>query len=155
MKSMDERLEGAEKLKSDDDVDEILKLALRLQTGDDEDLRARLIAAADELGISDTALAEAEEKYLKEQADEKEFREFKSRQRREFREHLFSYLIVNTMLVAINYITAQTINWAIWSILGWGIGLAFHAWNALNSDSESFQEEYEAFHRKKERRKRQ
>lgn len=149
MGPMDER---SERLRSDDDVDEILKLALRKQSGGDGYLRERLQAAADELGIPDTALAEAEEEYHAQKIDQQEFTEFKNRQRREFRQHLFSYFIVNTMLVAINFFTSQTVSWAIWPILGWGIGLGFHAWGALNSDSETFHEEFESFRRKKNRR---
>jgi len=44
-----------------------------------------------------------------------------------FRAHLFAYVLVNAGLVAMNLI--QTPNgyfWAIWPILGWGLGLAAH-----------------------------
>jgi 2TM domain len=44
-----------------------------------------------------------------------------------FRVHLLAYLIVNAGLVAINLI--QTPNgyfWAIWPIIGWGLGLTAH-----------------------------
>jgi hypothetical protein len=44
-----------------------------------------------------------------------------------FRAHLIAYLIVNVGLVAMNLI--QTPNgyfWAIWPIIGWGLGLAAH-----------------------------
>ena len=140
-----------EHLTSDEDVDEILKLALRKQGFGDDDLRARLLASADELGISDTALAEAEKEYVRKKSDQQEFSEFKYRQKREFGQHMLSYFTTNAMLVAINIFTSGSVTWAVWPILGWGIGLVFHAWGALNSGSESFQEEYEAFRRKKER----
>ncbi|MCH7945548.1 MAG: 2TM domain-containing protein, partial [Armatimonadetes bacterium] len=52
----------------------------------------------------------------------------------------------------INLFTSGKLTWAVWPILGWGIGLAFHAWAALNSDSESFQEEFEQFRRKQARK---
>jgi hypothetical protein len=42
----------------------------------------------------------------------------------------------------------------VWPILGWGIGLAFHAWGSLNSASESFQSEFAAFRKKRARRQR-
>lgn len=144
--------EETERLASDEDVDEILKLALRRQDGSDGDLRSRLADAAQELGISDQALRDAEEEYLREKADTQEFLEFKSRRRRELREHVFAYVIVNAMLVAINlFTTSGRLTWAVWPILGWGIGVAFHAWSALNSDSEGFQEEFEQFRSKRAR----
>ena len=149
---MEPMAEEIERLASDDDIDEILKLALRRQDGSGGDLRSRLNVAAQELGISDQDLEEAEAEYLKNKADTQEFLEFKNRRRRELREHVFSYLIVNAMLVAVNWISSAKITWAVWPILGWGIGLAFHAWAALNSDSESFQEEFEQFRRKQARK---
>ncbi|MCH8979041.1 MAG: 2TM domain-containing protein [Armatimonadetes bacterium] len=145
--------EENERLASEEDVDEILKLALRRQDGSDTDLRGRLNVAAQELGISDQHLKEAETEYLTNKAETQQFLEFKNRQRRELREHVFAYFIVNALLVAINLFTSGQITWSVWPILGWGVGLAFHAWAALNSDSETFQEEFEQFRRKQDRKK--
>ena len=149
---MEPMAEETERLASDEDVDEILKLALRRQDGSDQDLRGRLAVAAQELGISDEDLETAENEYLSNKADTREFLEYKRRRRRELREHVFSYLIVNAMLVAVNWISSGKLTWAVWPILGWGVGLAFHAWATLNSDSESFQDEFEQFRRKQARR---
>jgi hypothetical protein len=142
-------------LLSEEDVDEVLKLALRKQGHADPDLRSRLAAAAEELGITPDELALAEQEYAQTKEEKKEFVEFKRRQVREFREHFFAYIIINTLLVAINWITAGTVNWAIWPILGWGVGLAFHAWGSLNSGSESFQEEFANFRRKRRNKKKE
>ncbi len=149
---MEPMAEEIERLSSDEDVDEILKLALRRQDGSDQDLRGRLAVAAQELGISDEDLETAENEYLSNKADTREFLEYKRRRRRELREHVFSYVIVNAMLVAVNWISSGKLTWAVWPILGWGVGLAFHAWATLNSDSESFQDEFEQFRRKQARR---
>ena len=52
----------------------------------------------------------------------------------EFRSHLVSYLIVNGAITAIWLVIAITSGawfpWFVFPILGWGIGLAFHAWAA-------------------------
>ena len=44
-----------------------------------------------------------------------------------FRSHLMAYVIVNAGLVAINLLTSPGYFWAIWPIIGWGVGLAAHA----------------------------
>jgi hypothetical protein len=44
-----------------------------------------------------------------------------------FRSHLMAYVIVNAALVAINLITSPHSFWAIWPMMGWGVGLAAHA----------------------------
>ena len=43
-----------------------------------------------------------------------------------FRSHLMAYVVVNAGLVMINLITSDDYFWAIWPMLGWGIGLAAH-----------------------------
>jgi len=48
--------------------------------------------------------------------------------KRDFRNHVAAYLIVNSMLVAIWALSSGGYFWPIWPILGWGIGLAFNAW---------------------------
>jgi hypothetical protein len=44
-----------------------------------------------------------------------------------FRSHLMAYVLVNAGLVAINLLTSPGYFWAIWPMLGWGIGLGAHA----------------------------
>jgi hypothetical protein len=48
--------------------------------------------------------------------------------RAEFRNHLLAYLLVNGMLSVIWFVTSgDGLFWPIFPILGWGIGLLFHA----------------------------
>jgi vacuolar-type H+-ATPase subunit I/STV1 len=47
--------------------------------------------------------------------------------RAEFRNHLYAYLLVNGMLSVIWFVTSGGLFWPIFPILGWGIGLTFHA----------------------------
>lgn len=53
----------------------------------------------------------------------------KVRAKRTFRNHLAIYLLVNTLLVVIWAIDGSGEFFPLWTILGWGIGLAFHGWN--------------------------
>ncbi len=48
--------------------------------------------------------------------------------RRDFRNHVAIYVIVNALLVVIWAATGSGYFWPIWPIAGWGIGLAFNAW---------------------------
>lgn len=48
--------------------------------------------------------------------------------KRDLRNHVASYVIVNTMLVIIWAMSGAGYFWPIWPISGWGIGLAFSAY---------------------------
>ena len=41
--------------------------------------------------------------------------------------HLAVYLVVNALLIAINFATSTAYLWFWWPLLGWGIGLGLHA----------------------------
>jgi hypothetical protein len=43
-----------------------------------------------------------------------------------FKVHVLAYLLVNAGLVAINLVTSPGYFWAVWPIIGWGLGLAAH-----------------------------
>ena len=45
---------------------------------------------------------------------------------------LLAYVLVNTMLVVIWYVTGADFFWPIFPILGWGIGVVFHVWDVLS-----------------------
>ena len=49
--------------------------------------------------------------------------------KREFKAHVFAYVLVNTFVVAIWAVTGSGFFWPIFPILGWGIGLFFHGWD--------------------------
>ena len=44
-----------------------------------------------------------------------------------FYRHLIVYLAVNTLLFILNLITSPHYLWFKWPLMGWGIGLFFHA----------------------------
>jgi len=58
-------------------------------------------------------------------------REARARSRAEakygFYKHLATYVVVNLALFVINLTTSPAHVWAIWPLIGWGIGVAAHA----------------------------
>lgn len=51
--------------------------------------------------------------------------------------HLVIYLVVNTFLVILNLTFTKDYFWAIWPMLGWGIGLIVHALSTFVFTAES------------------
>jgi len=52
--------------------------------------------------------------------------------KREFWQHVAIYVLVNSLLVVVWAVTSEgTYFWPMWPLLGWGIGLAMHAWETF------------------------
>jgi hypothetical protein len=52
------------------------------------------------------------------------------KRKRDFKSHAAAYVIVNLFLVVVWYFGGAGYFWPIWVMGGWGIGLAFNAWDA-------------------------
>ena len=67
------------------------------------------------------------------------------RRKREFKDHVITYITVNSVLIAIWLITAVLWDawfpWPIFPLAGWGIGLALHAWSTFGPTSKPITEE--------------
>jgi uncharacterized membrane protein len=51
------------------------------------------------------------------------------KKKRDFRTHLFIYVLVNLMLIVIWAVTGAGFFWPVFVIFGWGIGVAANAWD--------------------------
>ena len=52
--------------------------------------------------------------------------------KREFWQHVIVYVLVNSLLVVIWWVTGDHHHfWPMWVLLGWGIGLVMHAWETF------------------------
>jgi hypothetical protein len=49
--------------------------------------------------------------------------------KQEVHAHLLAYVLVNAMLVGIWAVTGAGFFWPVFPLLGWGIGIGFHAWD--------------------------
>jgi hypothetical protein len=128
----------------DDAMQEILRRAMQKDGTHGQALRDRLLTAADELGISHESVIEAEREYNVARERNQELAAYRKHLRKEFKAHLGIYVAVNFFLILINVLTFRNDHelWALFPLLGWGIGLVIHAINALGKpdwDDEEFQ----------------
>jgi hypothetical protein len=59
------------------------------------------------------------------------------KKRSEFHAHLFAYVVVNSVLIVIWAMTGADFFWPVFPMLGWGIGLIFHARDTYFADEPS------------------
>lgn len=119
---------------SDDEVRAIIDRALRNDLGGGAVSHEELVAAGAEVGISREALElAARDVRAKRQVEELKLRVIR-RRRRALVSHLSVYVIVNAFLFMVNFLTTPGQWWFLFSVLGWGLGLIFHAKAGLSRE---------------------
>jgi len=107
-----------------DEVTRIIRRALKL-SNEETISHDELMETARQIGLDpqivEIAIKEEQREFKKERIRKAVLR----RRRAGFQWHLWSYLIVNAALILTNKFTPGPW-WFHWSVLGWGIGLAFH-----------------------------
>ena len=133
-------------LQSEEDLEAILNLAIRVQGKDTRELRQRLHDSAVELGIPPEDLLKAEEEYkAKKEASalevkqRQETRELRKRRVKGLVGHWVPFLMVNIFLHFINWKFSSHSYWAIWPLIGWGIGMVSHTMSVLFPSEEENQ----------------
>jgi len=146
-----------------DEAEQILRAAVRRAT-EQEAARAtgsadvsheRLVAMADELGVPLETLTTVLDERAAEQSthqtrateqatEQQERRAFIVERQGDFYPHLWSYIGVNVLLIALNLLTSHGAGhfWAIYPMLGWGLGLFCHAMAALPTRGPTFEKEF-------------
>ncbi len=117
-----------------EEMQQILEVAFRRkQQG--EYTREQIIEIASELGVSSESLQTAEKEWLTKNIEVKQEQMSNSQQRKGFKSHLFIFIAINTFLVILNLLVSPGYFWAIYPILGWGLGLLLHGMKVYISNA--------------------
>ncbi|MFP6597288.1 MAG: 2TM domain-containing protein [Candidatus Hydrogenedentota bacterium] len=114
---------------TEEEVSRLIKRALQGESHSDTISHEELMDIADKSGVTPSAmraiLDDEENSYELEDAK----RRWLKRHHEDFHNHLRSYVIVNGALICMNLMSTgfRGYFWALWPIMGWGIGLLFHA----------------------------
>ncbi|AFY45997.1 hypothetical protein Nos7524_0071 [Nostoc sp. PCC 7524] len=110
--------------------------------------RQQIIEIASELGVSSASLQAAEQEWLIQEIEEKKRHKFHAQRQGEFKSHLISFIGVNGFLIALNLWTSPSYFWAIFPLLGWGLGLFFSGMKAYKNSGESYEQDFQEWSRK-------
>lgn len=116
-----------------EEVTAIVASAVRRQRERGDISHDELLEVAAELGIPRQDIDEAARHLATERDMERARALWRDRQKRGFYGHLASYAIVNFFLWQVDVLTAGS-TWFYWPLLGWGMGLAFHAYSVFFPD---------------------
>lgn len=149
--------DGLDPLQSEEDVDEILRLAVRHTGTTGESLRQRLTATASELGISEEALEQAEKAWKSQKQSEadqalelRQWEEYRKVRIGDFVQHLGLYAVVNLFLYWIDSRDGH-LTWFLWPVFGWGIAVAIHAISMVFPGEEE-RKDFQKWRRKSKRK---
>lgn len=131
-----------------EDVQQILNLAIARQASDGEFSREQLVEIASELGISTDILAEAEQDWLVQQKEGLKRQDFNNYRRRRLQKKVGKFVIVNSFFVGLNFLSAGEVSWSLYILLFWGLGLGLNTWNTLHLQGEEYEKAFRLWYRK-------
>jgi hypothetical protein len=131
-----------------EDIQQILNLAIARQANGGEFSREQLVEIATELGISTDTLLEAERDWQIQQGEQQKRSEFNLYRRGKLQKRVGKYLIVNSFLVGLNFISAGELSWSLYILLFWGLGLGLGAWNTYQLQGEEYEQAFRKWYRK-------
>ncbi|MEO0834672.1 MAG: 2TM domain-containing protein [Cyanobacteria bacterium J06642_3] len=126
-----------------EDIQQILQLAIAKHYTEEELTRQQLWEIAAELDISNATIQEAERDWLDQKVIDRQRRAFDLHRRQKFKQKLTKYAIVNTFIVSFNLIVAGTLSWSLYILLFWGLGVALNGWKAYQSKGEDYEKAFQ------------
>ncbi|MGD1698856.1 2TM domain-containing protein [Dapis sp. BLCC M229] len=132
-----------------DDVQQILQLALAHRSEGGELTKAQVLEIAQEMGISPEELAAAEQEWLAQRGESQEKQIFNQVRREKLKQSAIKYGIVNSFLMLLNLVTAHTLSWSLPILLLWGLWLALDAWKTFQLEGEDYENAFQRWRLKK------
>lgn len=128
---------------SQEDIQQILNLAISRHHTDEELSRRQLWEIASELDISNAIIQAAEKDWLEQKATDRKRRAFDLHRRLKFRQKLTKYAIINIFFVSLNVIIVGSLSWSLYILLFWGLGIALSGWKAYQTEGEEYERAFQ------------
>ncbi len=135
---------------SQEDVQQILHVAIARQTHDQDDLsRFQLMEIADEMGISAQELDEAERTWLQRKDQLGLEAQFDQYRQQRLKQSGTKYLIVNGFLVVLDLMAGGGLGFSLYVIVGWGLGIAMQSRQTYGLKGEEYERRFQNWRRKR------
>ena len=132
-----------------EDVQQILQLAIAHQFGDDKEFSHEvLLEIAGELDISPETLKLAEEDWNAKQGEIQYRKEFHAYRQRRLKKRVGNYVIFNTFLILIDLLTGGGIQWSLYVVVVLGLFVALDVWNTYQTKGEDYEAAFQRWYRK-------
>ncbi len=132
---------------SQDEVQQILHLAIARQTEQEDVTRSQLLEIAAELGISPSEIEVAEQDWRLNQGELLHRQAFDRDRHQAFQQQALKFLMINGFLVLFNLLTSSGLTWSLYVLVFWGFGLAMKARKTYWLGTEEYRRRFEVWQR--------
>ena len=131
-------------LYSQEEVQQILQLAITRQAFSEEFDREQLIEIAQELEIDASSLEAAERDWLMQKTEDRKQLAFNRYRTHQLKQKVTKYVIVNTFFVSLDVLVhGDELSFSPYILLIWGLFLALNAWKTFQTRGEAYEKEFQ------------
>lgn len=136
-----------------EDIQQILQLAIAKQDRQGEFSRQQLLEIAAELEISPDCVEQAEQQWCQRQLENQRRQAFNRYRWGKLKRRIGNYLIVNIFLVTLNLLLSGTLGWSLYVLLFWGLAIALNAWQTAQTEGEEYEKAFQRWERQHQLRR--
>ncbi len=128
---------------SQEDIQQILSIAISRQSDDTEFSYEQLIEIAEELEITPEALQQSEIEWRSQNTIVRQKQTFDLYRRNRLKKKIGNYAIANSFFVAIDLLQGDGLSWALYVLLIWGLKVGLDSWNTYYSNGEEYERAFQ------------
>ncbi len=132
---------------SQEDIQQILSIAIARQSDDSEFSYEQLLEIAEELEISPESLQQSEIEWRLQNMIVRQKQSFDLYRRHKLQKKFGNYAIANSFLVPINLLSSGEVSWSLYILLIWGLKVGLDTWNTYYSNGEEYERAFQKWSR--------
>ena len=135
---------------SQEQLQQILQLAIARQADREEFSREEIWEIATELEIPLDCMQEAEKDWLSQQFVDQRRQNFNLYRQEKLQQKAVKYGIINTFLFGIDLMSSGHFSWSVYTLLISGMFLSLSAWKTYQSRGEAYEQDFQKWERKRQ-----
>ena len=128
---------------SQEDIQQILSIAIARQSDDSEFSYQQLVEIAEELEITPESLQQSEIDWRSQNTIVRQKQTFDVYRRNKLKKKVGNYAIANSFLVAIDLLNGGGLSLSLYILLIWGAKVGLDTWNTYYSNSEEYERAFQ------------
>jgi len=128
---------------SQEDIQQILSIAIARQSDDSEFSYQQLVEIAEELEITPESLQQSEIDWRSQNTIVRQKQTFDLYRRNRLQKKVGNYAIANSFLVLLDLLNSGDLSWSLYIMLIWGLKVGLDSWNTYYSNSEEYERAFQ------------